>query len=168
MIVDYFSAFSNIPFKAGKGDYYYKRIEVEGDDIICIKPTTYMNHSGLAVRRVYDYYKIELENILVICDDFNLPFGTLRFREKGRDGGHNGLKSIVSHLQTDNFNRMRFGIGDPSGETVDYVLDNFNKKESGQLKDLLPICSEAIGSWLKDGIAKTMTNYNKNFITENG
>jgi PTH1 family peptidyl-tRNA hydrolase len=168
LIVDYFSAFSNIPFKAGKGDYYYRRIEVGGNDIFCVKPTTYMNRSGQAVRQVCDYYQLEPEKTLVICDDFNLPFGTLRYRSKGSDGGHNGLKSIIYHLQSDNFSRLRVGIGNPSTDTIDFVLNKFSKKETELLNELLPVCSDSIRSWLEVGIEKTMTIYNKNYITENG
>lgn len=168
MIVDHFSAFSHIPFKAGKGDYYYRMIEKGNKRLICVKPTTFMNRSGLAVRQVCDYYKIEMENSLVICDDFNLPFGTLRFRQRGSDGGHNGLKSIIYQLQTENFSRLRFGIGTPSTDTVNFVLDKFSKTETTQLNELLPICSESIANWLEDGIEKTMSYYNRNFLTENG
>ena len=168
LIVDYFSAFANVPFKSGKGDYYYRFIEAGNKRLICVKPTTYMNRSGLAVKQVCDYFKIGLENSLVICDDFHLPFGTLRYRQKGSDGGHNGLKSIIYQLQTENFNRLRFGIGSPSDDTVDFVLDKFNKKETEQLTDLLAVCGASIESWLEDGIEMTMSKYNMNFLTENG
>jgi PTH1 family peptidyl-tRNA hydrolase len=127
-----------------------------------------MNRSGLAVRQVCDYYKIGLENSLVICDDFNLPFGTLRFRKQGSDGGHNGLKSLIYQLQTDNFSRLRFGIGSPSTATVEFVLDKFNQEETGQLTDLRAICSQAICTWLTEGIDQTMAKFNKNFTNENG
>ena len=164
LILDHFSDSTSIPFKAGKGDYYYKRVRIGGKEIICVKPTTYMNRSGMAVKQVCHYFKIDLENCMVICDDFNLPFGTLRFRKKGSDGGHNGLKSIIQHLQTDNFSRMRFGIGDPSTDTVDFVLNEFSKEETKKLSDLLVVCSDSLQSWLVNGIEKTMTDFNKNFL----
>jgi PTH1 family peptidyl-tRNA hydrolase len=168
LIIDHFSAYANVPFKAGKGDYYYKMIVLGDNQLICVKPTTYMNRSGIAIKQVCDYYKIDLTETLIVCDDFNLPFGTLRYRQKGSDGGHNGLRSIIYQLQTEYFNRFRFGIGNPSGETADYVLDNFNRRETDQLKELLEISSASIKTWLYDGIDKTMMIYNRNFLSENG
>ncbi len=168
LIVDHFSAIDNVPFKAGKGDYYYKQVRVGNETVLISKPTTYMNQSGLAVRQMVDYFKINTEDLLVVCDDFNLPFGALRYRTQGSDGGHNGLKSIIYHLQTEEFCRLRFGIGDLFTSAKSYVLDKFSKKEIQSLDDLLPISSESIESWLNTGIDNTMNKYNRNFLNENG
>lgn len=168
MIVDHFAACNNIPFKAGKGDYYYKKVQTGDTSILVAKPTTYMNLSGLAVRHMVDYFKVDVENLLVVCDDFNLPFGTLRYRSRGSDGGHNGLKSIIYQLRTEDFYRLRFGIGDLFSDAKSYVLDRFSKKETEELKDLLPICTQSIESWVKNGIDITMNKFNRNFTSENG
>jgi PTH1 family peptidyl-tRNA hydrolase len=166
LIVDQFSSGKNIPFLPGKGDYYYKELEIDDNQVLLFKPTTYMNHSGRAVRKIIEDFYISIDEMLVICDDFNLPFGAFRFRQKGSDGGHNGLKSIIYTLQTEDFNRFRFGIGDAFNDASQYVLESFSRKESEKLNDLLPISTEAIHHWLKQGIQTTMNKFNRQFISE--
>ena len=131
--------------------------------LVC-KPTTYMNNRGLAVRHILDYYSIAIENVLIVCDDFNLPFGTFRFRNQGSDGGHNGLKSIIYHLQTENFNRFRFGIGNEFSDAVNFVLKRFSKEELTQLEELFTTGKQAIHHWIEYGIDMTMNKFNRNFI----
>ena len=111
------------------------------NDAIYLKPQTFYNDSGLAVRAFLDFYKIPLGNLLVICDDFNLPFGTTRFRQKGSAGGNNGLKSIIQHLGTEDFARLRLGTGNDTlrrqlGD-VDFVLSKFTPEEKSQLPEIL-------------------------------
>ena len=168
LIVDHFSAVKNIPFKPGKGDYYYKELVINDQQVLIFKPTTYMNKSGRAVRQILEYFSLSVDQLLIICDDFNLPFGAFRFRMKGSDGGHNGLKSVIYQLQTEDFNRFRFGIGDEFSNAMSFVLESFSKKEFAKLKDLLPISSEAIHNFLEQGIEQTMNNYNRQFNNENG
>jgi PTH1 family peptidyl-tRNA hydrolase len=127
-----------------------------------------MNRSGWAVRQIVENFSLSVEDLLIICDDFNLPFGTLRFRKKGSDGGHNGLKSIIYHLQTENFDRFRLGIGTDFSDAISFVLDNFSKKERTQLNDLLPISTEALKHWIENGIEKTMNIYNRQYTNDNG
>jgi len=167
LIVDHFSAGKNIPFKAGKGDYYYKELEIENNQVLVFKPTSYMNNSGRTVLRIIDNFDLSIEQLLIICDDFNLPFGAFRFRTKGSDGGHNGLKSIIYNLQTEDFNRFRFGIGDAFSDASEFVLESFSRRESKKLNDLLPISTEAIHHWLKESIQTTMNRYNRQFVSEN-
>jgi PTH1 family peptidyl-tRNA hydrolase len=167
LIVDHFSAVKTIPFKPGKGDYYYKEIDVDDHQVLIFKPTTYMNNSGRAVRQIIDYFSLSVDQLLIICDDFNLPFGAFRFRTKGSDGGHKGLKSIIYQLQTEDFDRFRFGIGDVFSDASNYVLESFSRRESAKLNDLLPISTEAIHHWLEEGVQKTMNKYNRQFISEN-
>jgi PTH1 family peptidyl-tRNA hydrolase len=167
-VIDHIASIDKIPFMAGKGDYYYKKTVLQGNTVYLVKPTAYMNRSGLPVKHFLAYFKIPLENMLVICDDFNLPFGKLRFREKGSDGGHNGLGSIIYHLQTENFNRLRIGIGDHFNDPVAYVLENFTDREMKQLGILLPVCKEAVWHWLRHGTEKTMNQYNRQILIENG
>jgi PTH1 family peptidyl-tRNA hydrolase len=167
MIADHFLETQNIPFRPGKGDYYYNELEVDGQQTFVFKPTTYMNNSGRAVKRIIEHFSFSLEKLLVICDDFNLPFGAFRFRQKGSDGGHNGLKSIIYQLQTEDFNRFRFGIGDAFSDASYFVLESFSRKESEKLNELLPISTEAIHHWLDKGIQETMNKFNRQFISEN-
>jgi PTH1 family peptidyl-tRNA hydrolase len=166
LIVDHFSATKKIPFQPGKGDYYYKELEINDHQVLVFKPTTYMNNSGRSVRQIIEHFSISEEQLLVICDDFNLPFGAFRFRQKGSDGGHKGLKSIIYQLQTEDFNRFRFGIGDAFSDASDFVLESFSRRESEKMNDLLPISTEAIHHWLKEDIQTTMNKYNRQFISE--
>jgi len=109
------------------------------------KPTTYMNNSGIAVHAIKEYYKIELENIIVIHDDLDLPFGTVKFKIGGGHGGHNGLKSLDSHIGKD-YIRVRIGIGKPAdkNDVANYVLSNFSKEELNKLQDIIPHTIKAI------------------------
>lgn len=115
------------------------------------KPTTYMNNSGLAVHAIKEYYKIDLEDIIVIHDDLDLPFGAVKFKIGGGHGGHNGLRSLDSHIGKD-YIRIRIGIGKPANksEVVNYVLDNFSKEELNKLQDIIPHTIKAIEA-LKSG-----------------
>ncbi len=168
LIVDRFLNDDKIPLKSGKGDYFYKEMPYKDQELLICKPTTYMNRSGRAVRQIVENFSLSVEELLIICDDFNLPFGTIRFRKKGSDGGHNGLKSIIYQLQTENFDRFRLGIGTDFPDAISFVLENFSKKERAQLKDLLPISREALMYWVENGIEKTMNIYNRQFTNENG
>ena len=168
IIVDFFSGIDKIPFKTGKGDYYYKKVVIENNQILICKPTTYMNNSGLAVRQITDYFSIPAEDLLIVCDDYNLPFGTLRFRKRGSDGGHNGLKSVIYHMHTEDFARFRIGIGTEFADPVKFVLNKFNKRESEILNDLLPISVRAIKHWITEGTERTMNIYNGLYTNENG
>jgi len=127
-----------------------------------LKPSTYMNLSGKAVRYWLDKEKIPLENLLIITDDINLPFGTIRLKTKGSDGGHNGLKDIQDKLQTVNYNRFRFGISDSfsKGRQVDYVLSEWTEEESKSLPERLEKSVELIKSFGTAGITNTMNAYN--------
>ena len=167
-VVDHFSAVKKIPFKSGKGDYYYKELDIRNQLVMIFKPTTYMNESGRAARQICEHFSIPVDRLLVICDDFNLPFGEFRFRTKGSDGGHNGLRSIIYQLETENFDRFRFGIGDQFTDAVEFVLNKFSKREMKQLNELLPISTEAIHHWLEKGIEQTMNQYNRQYINGNG
>jgi PTH1 family peptidyl-tRNA hydrolase len=167
-VVDHFSAVKKIPFKSGKGDYYYKELDIRNQLVMIFKPTTYMNESGRAARQICEHFSIPVDRLLVICDDFNLPFGEFRFRTKGSDGGHNGLRSIIYQLETENFDRFRFGIGDQFTDAVEFVLNKFSKREMKQLNELLPISTEAIHLGLEKGIEQTMNQYTRQYINGNG
>ena len=131
------------------------------DDIIFIKPTTYMNLSGEAVRAVMDYYKIDVKDILVIYDDIALDLGRIRFRANGSDGGHNGIKSIIQHVGTKNFDRLKIGIGpQPNIPSENYVLQNFPKENLPELKSVLTTSVEAVKYYLNNGIEKSQNKFN--------
>ena len=133
-----------------------------GKQIIIIKPTTFMNLSGKAVHYWLQAEKIPLENLLVISDDLALPFGILRMKKKGSDGGHNGLNDIATALNTTDYNRLRFGIGSdfPKGQQVNYVLNRWNEEEQKLLPDRIEIAIERVKSFIAIGIDRTMSMFN--------
>jgi len=134
----------------------------KGKSILCLKPSTYMNLSGKAVRYWMEKEKIPLENILVITDDINLPYGTIRAKTKGSDGGHNGLKDIQNTLLTTKYNRFRFGVGSDfgKGRQVDYVLGEWNTEETDAMPERLKKSRELILSFVFRGIQNTMNTFN--------
>ena len=135
----------------------------KGRQFYFIKPTTYMNLSGKAIRYYMDQYKIPKENLLVIVDELQLPFGTLRIKPKGSHGGHNGLRNIEEILGTSEYPRLRFGIGNnfPRGRQVDYVLKPFSKEEMDELPIFLDTGCDMVISFCTLGIQYTMNNYNQ-------
>ncbi len=160
-VVDAFAKAQDASFETAKlGDI--AKTKVKGKTVILLKPNTYMNLSGKAVRYWLQQEKIPLENLLVITDDLNLEFGTIRVKTKGSDGGHNGLKDIQAQLQTTKYNRFRFGISDQfsKGRQVDYVLGEWDTKEEAALPERLDKSSEVITSFVQAGITNTMNNYN--------
>jgi PTH1 family peptidyl-tRNA hydrolase len=136
--------------------------KVKGRNVLCLKPSTYMNLSGKSVKYWMEKENIPFENILVVTDDINLPFGTLRLKTKGSDGGHNGLKDIQNSLQTVNYNRLRIGVGSEfsKGSQVDYVLGKWNEEEKSTLRERLERANELINSFVLAGVRITMNEYN--------
>jgi peptidyl-tRNA hydrolase, PTH1 family len=145
---------------------------IGGQDIMIVMPQTYMNNSGFAVREIYQNYRISYDELLIVFDDFQLPFGTLRMRAKGTDGGHNGMASIIYQLQSDMIPRLRIGV---LGKTIpekhthelmaDYVLTRFDVDEEKLLPQLLQYSVDSCQSWIDNGIAKTMSTHNRNFFS---
>lgn len=138
-------------------------ISLRGRQIIAIKPNTYMNLSGKAVRYWMQAHKIPVENIFVIVDDLAIPFGKIRIRGNGSDAGHNGLKSIQELLLTQNYPRLRFGLGSnyPKGRQVDFVLGTWTHEEAKEIPPLCLKCVQAIESFVLRGLPQTMSDYNK-------
>lgn len=134
----------------------------KGRSFILLKPSTFMNLSGKAVRYWLNEEKIPLENLLVLTDDINLDFGTLRLKGKGSDGGHNGLKNIQELLGTQKYARLRFGVGGDfsKGNQVNYVLGEWNQTENNQLEERINKCKSLIKSFGTAGLANTMNSYN--------
>lgn len=160
-ILDYLADKEEVTFEPLKlGDV--TSYKIKGRTLILLKPSTYMNLSGKAIKYWLDKEKVPLENLLVVTDDLNLPFGSLRLKTKGSDGGHNGLKDTQDKLQTTNYNRFRFGISDSfsKGRQVDYVLGEWNDEENSQLKERLEKSSELIKSFVLAGVNSTMNTFN--------
>ena len=131
------------------------------EDIILVKPATFMNLSGESVRALIDYYKIDIKDILIVYDDLSLDLGKIRFRAAGSDGGHNGIKSIIMHLGTNQFARLKIGIGpQPDIPSENFVLQNFSQEQLFELKRVLLTVVDAIDFYLKNGMEKTQNKYN--------
>jgi len=135
----------------------------EEKSICLLMPLTYMNNSGVAVQPIVSKKSLSLEDVLIICDDFNLDFGKIRIRPKGSDGGHNGLSSIIERLGTEQFPRLRLGIGQPAdkSKTVDYVLEEFKKKEKSQLNAFTDEALSCCLTWQRDGVHNAMDQFNR-------
>ncbi len=160
-IVDEVAEVYNASFETEKlGDI--ASFKFKGRTFILLKPNTYMNLSGKAVKYWMDKEKILLENILVVTDDVNIDFGTIRLKAKGSAGGHNGLKDIQEKLNTQQYARFRFGVGAnyPKGRQVDFVLGEWNKEETSLLIERLPTSAKVITSFGTAGLANTMNTYN--------
>lgn len=138
------------------------RFKYKGRTFILLKPNTYMNLSGKAVKYWQTIEKIPLENILVVTDDVNIPFGTIRLKNNGSAGGHNGMQNIQDTLLTNKFPRLRFGIGGDykKGQQIDYVLGNWNEEEKEKLSERIEISTKAIKSFALAGIKNTMNEFN--------
>lgn len=160
-VVDHLAKKENISFQTAKlGDL--AEYKIKGRTLLLLKPNTYMNLSGKAVKFWMEKENIEKENILVITDDLNLSFGAIRIKAKGSDGGHNGLKSIQSLLNTTEYPRFRFGISDEfkKGKQVDYVLGEWNEDEKTKLPERLDKSVAIIQSFALAGLANTMNEFN--------
>jgi PTH1 family peptidyl-tRNA hydrolase len=160
-ILDEIANQENVIFEPQKLGFIAK-FRFKGRLFILLKPTTYMNLSGKAVKYWITKEKILLENLLIICDDLNIPFGTIRLKAKGSAGGHNGLLDINESLQTQNYPRFRFGVGDTfkKGNQVDYVLGNWDDDETKKLPERLKKSYELVKSFGTSGIANTMSEFN--------
>jgi PTH1 family peptidyl-tRNA hydrolase len=135
---------------------------MEGDEkVLLVKPETFMNLSGRSVRQVVDFYQLPLTDLLVVCDDVNLPLGKLRVRAKGTHGGHNGLRDIQNHLGTTEYGRLRIGVGAAEpGEMVDHVLGRFRPSERPVIEDALVLAMQAVAVWVRQGIEVCMNRFN--------
>jgi PTH1 family peptidyl-tRNA hydrolase len=140
---------------------------IQNQNVIIAKPQTYMNNSGDSVGPLARYYKVPPENVLVVYDELDLPFGTIRLREKGGAGGHNGMRSVINHLG-ENFPRLRLGIGRPPGQmpVPAYVLQDFSKDDLPLLDDVLAEAVRAIETYLREGIHLAMSRHNGTLVSE--
>lgn len=162
MAVDELAKAHRAEFQDGRYGYT-ATISIKGRQLLLLKPSTYMNLSGNAVRYWMQKEKIPLEHLLIVVDDLALPFGTLRLKGKGGDAGHNGLKHIAATLGTPNYARLRFGIGNefPRGGQVDFVLSRFDESDLKTMDERLSQAGEIIQSFCLAGLAITMNQFNK-------
>lgn len=160
-VVDFLAKELDATFNVGRLAIYTKAA-FKGKQLHIIKPTTYMNLSGKAIKYWMNELKISTENIFVVVDDLALPFGQLRVRGKGSDAGHNGLKSIQEELLTQEYPRLKFGIGNdfPKGKQVEFVLGKWKDSQQTELHERIIVAVEIIKSFCSIGLANTMNNYN--------
>src|SRR5205823_2003227 len=134
--------------------------EAMADGLLLLKPQTFMNLSGRSVRQVVDFYKLPLDDLLVVCDDFALPLGKLRIRAQGSHGGHNGLRSIQEHLGSAAYPRLRIGVGGPDAAAIDHVLGKFKPGERAAIADAVSRAADAVLVWAHEGIGAAMNRFN--------
>lgn len=145
-----------------KNNAFYYETNINGEKYLFLKPLTFMNLSGNAVKKYVDYYNIALEDILIIHDDLDLKLGTIRLKQDSSAGGHNGIKSIIQCLSTQNFKRLKIGISSvQNGDTIDYVLGKFSKTEINELNNILDICYNIIEDFSVLSFDELMSKYNK-------
>lgn len=161
MVGDTLAVEAHVPFKSCRyGDMAL--VKVKNCELMLLKPSTFMNLSGVAARFWMNKEKLPLENLLVIVDDIALPFGTIRIRQRGSDAGHNGLKNIAEQLGTQNYARLKFGVGNdfPKGSQIDFVLSKFPPEEQKELPEKLKRAAEAVKAYCLSGAAFAMNHFN--------
>lgn len=161
--LDAVAAKYNIDIKKAKFNALYGEGTIEGEKVVLVKPQTFMNLSGESIREFRSWYKTDDSKIIIIYDDVSLPVGKMRIRPKGSAGGHNGMKSIIYQLGSDDFPRIKIGVGSPDNpdyDLADYVLGKFTKAEVKELIQKAIDTADAVGEIIKNGIEKAMTKYN--------
>jgi PTH1 family peptidyl-tRNA hydrolase len=159
-VIDYLAAGPDVGRCRPKFEADIAELSRGGDKVLLVKPLTYMNLSGRSVRQLLDFYQAAAEGLLVVCDDFNLPLGKLRFRAKGSAGGHKGLKSIQDHLGSADYARLRIGVGAPEENVVDFVLDRFRPSERPIIDEAIQTAGQGVLVWLDQGTAVCMNRFN--------
>lgn len=163
MVVDLMAERFESSFRRRKGDYRQSLITVSGRNVLLIKPITFMNLSGLAVGQAADYHGVGPQEVLVVCDDINLPIGKIRIRDGGSDGGHKGLRSTIEVLETSDFPRLRIGLGqpeDPACPVEAFVLEKFTEKEREILDEMIGNAASAVETIITKGIEAAQQIYN--------
>jgi PTH1 family peptidyl-tRNA hydrolase len=149
-------------FAAGKGDYVVARGRFGDIPVILAKPTTFMNQSGFAVQALISFFKVEIEHLLIVVDDVNIPLGKIRFRSEGSGGGQKGLENVIYQLGRDDFTRLRIGIGAENlpEDLTGYVLGAFREEEIPIIEETIVTSADAVEVFLKDGIEEAMNRFN--------
>ena len=158
-VLNRFAEKRSLTFQAGKGDY----LLAKKGDLICVKPTSFMNNSGMPVLDVKQFFKVEPEQFLVVYDDIDLPLGTIRFRDGGGTGGHKGIESIIYQAQNEKFNRLRIGIAtdDDMRPAERYVLSPFRDEQKESVNEMIEKACEGIEYYLSHDIKETMNQFNE-------
>jgi PTH1 family peptidyl-tRNA hydrolase len=160
-VIDYLAAAPGCPPFREKFDAFVSELKEGDETVLLVKPLTFMNLSGRSVRAVIDFFKLPLDRVLVVCDDFNLPLGKLRIRTKGSHGGQNGLRNIQEQLGTDEYTRLRIGVGQPApGDAVDHVLSKFKPGERKAVEDAIALAAQAALTWIRRGTEAAMNRFN--------
>jgi PTH1 family peptidyl-tRNA hydrolase len=159
-VIDNIAKEYNIEINRQKFKGTYGEGFINGEKVMLLKPSTYMNLSGESVRAVLDFYNLDSNKILIIYDDISLELGTLRIREKGSAGGHNGIKSIIAHLGSDVFSRIKVGVGQPNVNLVNYVLGKFTKEEMVVLSQIIDVSTKAAIEIIKNDVKTAMNQFN--------
>ena len=169
LFLDFFAGKNGIVFKETRGDFLEVSAKIGDQDYSLVKPVTFVNNCGIAAKQVFDKYRIKPENLLVVCDDANLNEYMIRVRLSGGDGGHNGLSSIIYHLMTDNFPRIRIGVGKNPNENslAEYVLSEFTANEIKEYKTVFNNYSSLIDSFITGGNKKMLETNSLLFKSEN-
>ena len=159
-IIDKLVEQRSLKYKLGKGDYIYA---IDENQYAFVKPTTFMNNSGIALKQILDYYKLNVDDIIVIYDDIDIHLGNIRYKPSGIDGGHNGIKSIIYHLKSDSFDRLKIGIGinENMRPSEKYVLKPFSKKYKKIVLKVINDAADSINYYLENGMSESMNNFNK-------
>ncbi|GGM36706.1 peptidyl-tRNA hydrolase [Paraliobacillus quinghaiensis] len=162
MVIDEIARRNEWDLNKKKFNGHYTMETVNQEKIILLEPQTYMNLSGESLKPLMDYYELEEKDIVVVYDDLDLPTGKIRLRQKGGHGGHNGIKSIIEHLGTKDFNRLRVGVDRPIAgmSVVDHVLGKFNKEQALMVKDSIEKAADACESWMKKPFHEVMNEFN--------
>ena len=157
-VIDKLVKQSSLKYKAGKGEYVF----AQSNEYMFVKPTTYMNNSGIAIKQFLNYYKLDTSSLIIIYDDIDIDLGKIKFRAKGTDGGHNGVKSVIYHLGTDSFDRLKLGIATSMNmrPSEQYVLKAFPKKYNNLVDEVIENAASGISCYLENGISETMNNFN--------
>ena len=162
IFIDSFAKQNNVDINKEKFNGLYAQTSINNEKVILLKPLSFMNLSGEVVRKYVDFFKIKLEDILIINDDLDLNIGRIRLRLSGSSGGHNGLKNIALHLNSENFKRLKIGISnDKTVDTKDYVLGKFSKEEKEILDSLKETVNNLLNDYLTTDFDKLMCKYNK-------
>ncbi len=154
----------DLAFRSSKQRAEIARGAVEGIPVLLALPVTYMNESGNAVRRLLEYYRVPPVQLLVVCDDIDLPFGTLRIRPDGSSGGHNGLRSIIGALGSEGFARLRVGVGRPETSAVGHVLGQFSPDQVSLVPALVETAADAVTAWLQGDVRGAMDRFNRDWL----
>lgn len=168
-MITYLSDKYNIAVNSREGKALVGKGILAGEKVMLAQPQTYMNLSGESVRALMDYYKIDIEDLLVIYDDISLDVGQIRMRGKGSAGGHNGIKSIIQHTGTQEFARIKIGVGQKpeGGDLVKHVLGRFSREEDGMFRDVFALAEEGLLAWLQEDMKSAMNKVNGRRIERN-